>query len=202
MELITAHQNDISVLQKVCATTYSQIFADHWTENGLELYLEQEFGTERLKFELNDANYNYFFIQKNSENIGFIKVNYKSCSKLSEVDNCELDKIYILPKYSGMGIGKIAMTEVINRIRRKGKRLVFLCVIDSNKNAIAFYEKLGFKFHSKTRLEIPYFKEELKGMERMWLKLNRKKPTQNNVHNAGLDPLKQKLPAKNTKLDS
>ena len=181
MDLKKAEQNDISELQKVCATSYSQIFADHWTENGLELYLEREFGIDRLKAELIDTNYEYFFIQNNSENIGFIKVNNKSSSELSELDNCELEKIYILPKYSGMGIGRMAMTEIIKRIRKKGKKLFFLCVIDTNKNAIGFYKKLGFEFHSKTRLEVPFFKEELKGMVRMCLKLSREKPTHNNV---------------------
>ncbi len=49
---------------------------------------------------------------------------------------------------------------------------MYLCVIDTNRNAIAFYEKLGFVYHSKTRLEEPFFKEELKGMDRMVLNLN------------------------------
>ena len=172
MELEKVTINHISELQRVCTDSYSQIFADHWTKNGLELYLEREFGTNRLKSELNDADYQYFFIKKGLENIGFIKVNNKSSSELSELDNCELDKIYILPEYSGMGIGKMAMTEIIKQVRKKGKNIFFLCVIDTNKNAIAFYEKLGFEFHSKTRLEIPHFREELKEMNRMCMKLN------------------------------
>ena len=180
MKLKKANPIDISELQKICANSYSQIFADHWTENGLELYLEREFGTDRLQSELNDTNYEYFLIQKNSKNIGFIKVNHKSSPEYSELENSELEKIYILPQYSGMGLGKIAMNEIINQVRQKGKELFFLCVIDSNENAIAFYEKLGFEFHSKTRLEVPHFREELKGMNRMYLKLNREKPAHNN----------------------
>ena len=34
-----------------------------------------------------------------------------------------------------------------------------------------FYEKIGFKFHSQTQLDYPKFKEELKGMQRMYLEL-------------------------------
>jgi ribosomal protein S18 acetylase RimI-like enzyme len=62
----------------------------------------------------------------------------------------------------------------IQKSQTLGKQILFLCVIDTNLNAIAFYEKLGFKFHSKTRLEDSYFKEELKGMNRMYLKLTKK----------------------------
>ncbi len=141
----------------------------------MELYLELEFNTSQLNSELADDDFEYHFVQKNGENIGFIKVNYKSSDELTELDNCELEKIYILPKYSGMGYGKMVMNEIINRIRQKGKKIFFLRVIDTNRNAIVFYEKFGFEFHGKTRLEVPHFREELRGMNRMYLKLDREK---------------------------
>ncbi|MCH2193267.1 GNAT family N-acetyltransferase [Kordia sp.] len=155
---------DIAELQEICKKSYSQVFADHWTKNGMELYLEQEFGTNRLNSELADDNYEYYFIQYNGENIEFLKMNYKSSRELSELDNCELEKIYILPKHGGKGIGKTVMTQMIKHSQEKNKKNLFLCVIDTNENANAFYIKLGFKFHSKTRLEVAHFKEELKGM--------------------------------------
>ncbi len=171
MELKKATLHTLLDLQEICMESYSQIFADHWTKNGLELYLEQEFGRKRLMHELTDDDLDYFFIEENGENIGFLKVKYTSSIELSKLDNCELEKIYILPKYSGMGIGKMAMANIINTVRKKGKMALFLCVIDTNEKAITFYKKLGFKFHSKTRLEVPHFKEELRGMNRMVLKL-------------------------------
>ena len=166
MELIKASLKNLLELQQICIDSYSLIFANHWVKNGMDLYLNQEFGTERLKSDLTNHNYEYYLIKKEGENIGFLKVNYKS-GTLSELANCELDKIYILPKYSGMGIGKIVMNRIIKRVRDKGKEIFFLCVIDSNHNSIAFYKSLGFKFHSKTRLEALHFKEELRGMNRM-----------------------------------
>jgi ribosomal protein S18 acetylase RimI-like enzyme len=71
-----------------------------------------------------------------------------------------------------MGVGKMALKDIIGKIENKGKKSLFLCVIDTNDSAIAFYENLGFKFHSKTILDIPYFKKELKGMIRMIKYLN------------------------------
>ena len=159
-------------MQGICTKSYSEVFADHWNKNGLEVFLEGQFGSARLKSNLQDVDTEYFFILKGKEKVGFLKVNFRSLDDLSELDNCELEKIYILPAYSGKGIGKLAMTETIDRLKKRGKELVFLCVIDTNESAIAFYKKLGFKFHSKTRLEIAHFKEELRGMNRMCLKLN------------------------------
>ena len=38
--------------------------------------------------------------------------------------------------------------------------------------SIAFYKKLDFQFHSTTRLDAPSFREELRGMDRMFLILD------------------------------
>lgn len=171
MKLKKAQLKDLLALQEICTQAYTQHFAHHWTDNGLELHLEYQYGTKRLTADLANKDIEYFFIQENKENTGFLKVKYQSCIEISKLDNCELEKIYILPKYSGQGIGKQAMSNTINSVREKGKKLLFLCVIDTNETAIAFYEKLGFKFHSTTRIEAPYFKDELRGMHRMVLAL-------------------------------
>jgi ribosomal protein S18 acetylase RimI-like enzyme len=86
-----------------------------------------------------------------------------------------LEKIYLLPECKGLRIGKWALGTLIEKLEARGTKKLFLAVIDTNLSAIAFYEKLGFSYHSKTRLEIPYFKEELKGMHRMVKELNSNK---------------------------
>ena len=171
MKLKKVTIDDISELQRISFEAYTKHFSDHWNKNGLELFLEKEFGDERLEMDLNNPMIAYYFIQSNKKTVGFLKINYESSPELSIEDNCELEKMYILPEYTKLGIGKAALRAAIEEIQKRGKQHLFLCVIDTNINAIAFYEKLGFKFHSKTRLEDPYFREELKGMNRMYLEL-------------------------------
>lgn len=171
INLIRARTDDVSALQEICRRAYSEVFSSHWLENGMELYLEKEFNERRLNDELTRSSYDYFFITHNSAIIGFAKVNYQSDSELSELANCELDKIYILPGFSGQGIGQFALNQLIEEVRSRSKKMFFLCVIDTNKSAIKFYKKMGFRFHSRTRLEIPLFREELKGMHRMCFSL-------------------------------
>ena len=84
----------------------------------------------------------------------------------------ELEKIYVFPKFKGLGIGKLAIKDLIKIAMQQGEKNLFLSVLDTNNNAIAFYEKLGFTFHSKTILDVPYFKAELKGMNRLILTLH------------------------------
>lgn len=158
-------------LQHICQQAYTEVFADHWTGDGLAMYLEQEFGTPRLTADLANDEIYYYFIQYEGKDAGFVKINFASVLTLTEQPNCELEKIYILPKYSGQGLGQSAMQQIIEDARQRGKKILFLCVIDTNTPALFFYQKLGFQHHSKARLEVPLFKEELRGMYRLALEL-------------------------------
>jgi len=171
MELKKASIKDIIELKKICIAAYSLSFHNHWNEGGLEWYLNNEFNDQRLALDLSDKNTEYYFIEHKEKHVGFIKTNINSPSGFIK-NSVELEKIYVLPECKGMGIGKMALSSILKKTENTGMKSLFLCVIDTNENAIAFYEKLGFKFHSKTMLDVPYFKEELKGMNRMIKYLN------------------------------
>lgn len=171
MELKKASIENNIALKTICIDAYSLNFYDHWNDGGLEWYLDNEFSDKRIAQDLSDKNTAYYFLTHNEKHIGFVKT--KSSAYIDFIANAvELEKIYVLPEYKGMGIGKQALSAIIQDTSKSGKEHIFLSVIDSNESAITFYEKLGFKFHSKTILEVPYFKEELKGMHRMIKKLN------------------------------
>ncbi len=184
MELKKALLTDIIDLKKICIDAYSKNFSGHWNDGGLEWYLDKEFSTERLKSDLTSKNTEYYFIEHELKAVGFLKIRNNSITNLPIENGVELEKIYVLPECKGMGIGKLALKKIIKKTKACGAKYIFLCVIDTNINAIAFYEKLGFEFHSKTTLNIPYFKEELKGMNRMVKELNGKKPIANTVSKA------------------
>ncbi len=181
MKLKKALITDIINLQKICIDAYSKNFFDHWNDGGLEWYLIKEFSASRIKSDLADKNTEYYFIEHELKPVGFIKIRNNSNTNWPIENGVELEKMYIIPKYKGMGIGKLALMEIITKAEERGKKNIFLGVIDSNLNAISFYKKLGFEFHSKTILNIPYFKEELKGMNRMIKELNDANRLKNNA---------------------
>lgn len=170
MQLEKVLIENIKLLQEICTAAYTKNFAHHWNENGLDLYLENQFNLQRLKADLENPKLDYYFIKVEDQPIGFIKVNLEvPFAEYSAMEVTELEKMYVLPKMKGQGIGKKALSNIIEIMRAIGKKVFFLCVIDTNISAIKFYEKVGFQYHSKTRLEVPFFKEELKGMHRMYM---------------------------------
>lgn len=170
MQLEKVPKNKFKLLQKICIAAYTKNFAHHWNENGLELYLEDQFNSQRLKTDLDNPTIDYFFIKVGNQPVGFIKINLNvPFDEYASIDVAELEKMYVLPEMKGQGIGKKALSAIIDQMKIAGKLVFFLCVIDTNISAMKFYEKLGFQYHSKTRLEVPFFKEELKGMHRMFI---------------------------------
>lgn len=126
---------NLQLLHTICCDAYSQNFAHHWEEGGLENYLDDTFGIEKLRAELLNDSINYYVAFTEEQPVAFMKLNLASnLPGLNADEGIELDKVYILPAF-------------------KGKRI-------------------GFKLHSKTRIDYPKFKDELKGMWRMFLELS------------------------------
>ena len=172
MQLEKVAPSKIDKLQAICIEAYSKNFAHHWNGNGLEIYLENQFNTKRIARDLDNPTLNYYFIKVKEKPIGFIKLNLKvAFDNYAATEVAELEKMYVLPEMKGQGVGKKALSAIIQQLKDIGKKVFFLCVIDTNTSAIKFYEKLDFQYHSKTRLEVPLFKEELKGMHRMSMTL-------------------------------
>lgn len=168
MQLEKVTPEEIDELQAICIEAYTKNFAHHWNGDGLNIYLEAQFNKQRIKRDINNPTLNYYFIKVNNQPVGFIKLNLNvSFDNYAPNEVAELEKMYVLPKMKGQGIGKKVLMEIIQQVKGLEKQVFFLCVIDTNTPAIKFYEKLGFQYHSKTRLEVPLFKEELKGMHRM-----------------------------------
>lgn len=170
-----ANEKDVSVLYNVCRQSYIQSFADHWIEGGLTWYLEKVYGMDILKGELKSPDIIYFISYYKGEPAGFMKVKLNSPLSFQIAgSHLEIEKLYFLEQYKKKGLGKRMMAAIIEFADLLGTDLIWLAVIDTNTSAISFYETIGFTFFDKTRLELPYFKDELRGMWRMTLEIKRK----------------------------
>ena len=66
-----------------------------------------------------------------------------SASRDADIENCGL---YVLKAYQRKGIGGELMRRAQGALRADGYTSMSLWVLDSNANAVAFYEKSGLKF--------------------------------------------------------
>ena len=59
-------------------------------------------------------------------------------------DEAEILNVGVLPSERRCGVGSALLREALNQLRRRGASRVFLEVRESNRKAIAFYNKHGF----------------------------------------------------------
>lgn len=64
------------------------------------------------------------------------------CQFVKEKDYNDLKIIYVLPKHQGKGIGKILASKAMSLINPNKDTIVE--VVEYNKGAIGFYERIGF----------------------------------------------------------
>ena len=84
-----------------------------------------------------DAGYHYFTINKDDHSMGYLSFNKRNKELF-------LSKIYVLKESRGKGIGKKAMTFVLDMAKGLGCRKVSLTVNKYNHNSIRAYESIGF----------------------------------------------------------
>lgn len=74
---------------------------------------------------------------------------YHKCRSTGFEEYGEISAIYILKKYHKNGIGKMLMDKCFEKLSKyKG---IVLWVLDTNKNAIKFYENYGFSLDGGTK---------------------------------------------------
>ncbi len=165
-----AELKDLPVLYSISRNSYIENFAHHWNEGGLEWYLDKVYGRKLIESELSGSTSNYFIAYSNNEPVGFMKLNMSSnLPTYTPEDGVEISKLYFMPAHQGKGIGKQLVSLAFEIAKKLNKKTMWLGVIDTNDKAIEFYTKMGFRLHDKFRLNIPFFKEERKGMWRMAL---------------------------------
>ncbi len=94
MVLVRVELEDLNELQDICIRAYAGNFSDHWVENGLELFLEDEFSKGKLAKDLSEEVFTYYFISVEGEIRGFLKVDYNLPIGEYPKKSSELVKIY------------------------------------------------------------------------------------------------------------
>jgi GNAT superfamily N-acetyltransferase len=157
--ILACSTTDIPLLTTVAAAAYLAHYTYLWHDNG-EFYVNRSFSQARFELEMADANALFYLIYLEKEAVGFLKLNLdKGIDHYSADAALELERIYILPKATGQGVGKKVMDFVLDIARKRQKSLVWLKSMDSSK-AIPFYQQQGFQIHGSTLLDFATMKDE------------------------------------------
>lgn len=160
--------SDQSKLIDLMRRIYPSPYAHLWEDQG-EWYIENQYHMERLKTELQEENGRYYFVKYQGATVGVIRyvldAVFTDCKHIS---GAKLHRIYLNPMMQGMGIGQNLLDWMLAEVKTSGGVMMWLEVMDSQTQALEFYEKNGFQISSDFNLDYRLMYPKYRGMKRMW----------------------------------
>ena len=170
MEMKPCSIEDIPALLKVSNQSYRENYRYLWHDNG-EHYIEDNFNSKSFELQLKDKNVALFLVLEDDQPVGFLKLNIDSgYADHNASDTLELERIYLIKSASGRGLGKKVFDFVSTFAQKKNKKCIWLKCMDSG-NALKFYKREGYDIITPWRLNLPFVKDEFRGMHVMMKKL-------------------------------
>jgi ribosomal protein S18 acetylase RimI-like enzyme len=140
IEIIPATTDNIPDIQKISAVAWPHTFKDILSEKQIAYMMHWMYSDESLREQMEKQHHRYVLAKEGEEFAAY----------LSYEPNCEntgktkIHKIYILPSHQRKGIGKRLFDFVLSQAHENGEKAVYLNVNKNNRNAIAFYQRMGF----------------------------------------------------------
>jgi len=173
---------DSGTLSKLAITIYQENYLYLWHEGGADWYMhEYAYAEDKIREELSDQNTAYYIVQEDAEPVGYLKL--VLAGKIAGYDHSEaleIERIYLLHKMKGRGLGKAMMDHALALAKSMNKKILFLKAMDSSLDAIKFYQKMGYEISDTFSLPIPTFllmKETYRGMVVLTKKIAAKNET-------------------------
>jgi len=162
-------ENDINSLIAISNQFYPEHYTHIWKNNDPSYYINLSFTENVFIEDFRVPNIKYYIIQQNGEDLGLIKIKEnEKITKFSAQEALQLEKIYLLKKSVGIGIGKKGIEFVKKYALKLAKKVIWLDVMTTSP-ALHFYQKNGFRTISKYDLDYPNLKSGYREMQRMIL---------------------------------
>ncbi|MDY8025532.1 GNAT family N-acetyltransferase [Paenibacillus polymyxa] len=145
VKIIKCSREDLQILQEISIETFNDTFKDQNSLENMKAYLERAFNSKQLEKELSNVSSAIFFIYFNEELAGYLKVNMNDAqSEKMGDESLEIERVYIKNRFQKHGLGKYLLNKAMEISMEHNKKKIWLGVWEKNKNAIAFYKKMGF----------------------------------------------------------
>ncbi len=146
IEIVSAGPESVDYIANTGAKSFAETFAGSNSSENLSHYLKENFTIARIEEEMKDPESFFFLAFSGKEVAGYMKLNKGKAQKESFGNDClEVERLYVLRKFKGRGIGKKLMNSAIGFALNNDLKFVWLGVWENNKTAILFYQKFGFE---------------------------------------------------------
>lgn len=127
----------INELCEIIKATFIEYYREILPDEQLQ-YILDFINPDSIKDEILNQNSEYYFIQKDTKNIGFYKLQYHS-------ESLEISRIYILKDHLNNDYYKTILNNIKNIAKQKNYKKIKTYVNKKLLNSIEVFKKLNFK---------------------------------------------------------
>lgn len=138
--------DDLAALTDLGIQTFREAFGGRILDSDLEGYIESALTTDKIEAALKDPSVSFTVMHLDGQPVGYTKlVAGAQADGITAVRPMELQKLYFLAAYRGMGLGSQLLELAIEQSSSGEHDGIWLDVWEDNKGAIRFYEHRGFR---------------------------------------------------------
>jgi GNAT superfamily N-acetyltransferase len=151
----------LSVLYK---QVYIQTYGTEGVSDEFANFITRQFAVERLEHIITKHPENITVAVYKNNLLGVAEIEFAKKCPINNIIAPELNKLYILERFCGLGIGHKLLDEIEKTVLLAGVNEMWLWVLESNHRAITFYEKQGYKHIGDASFQMEINKYENKVM--------------------------------------
>lgn len=137
--------NLLSELISIARTTFIETFAHHNDPKDFDPYVEKAFSDKQMAAELSNKASAFYLMLVENQPAGYLKLNRPPAqTELQDPDSLEIERIYVLNQYHGLGLGKRLFDLALQTAKVHNLSYIWLGVWQKNDKALKFYRDRGF----------------------------------------------------------
>jgi len=136
---------ELSSLLQIAKSTFVDTYEAKNDPFYFNQYLDKHFTIAAITNEHQNPESQFFFALQEDNVVGYFKIN-SGIAQTEAISNAlEVERIYVLTRYKGQGIGRIMINHTIKIAKKQKCKSLWLGVWNQNPAAIGFYKKMGFE---------------------------------------------------------
>lgn len=133
---------------KKLSILYKQVYIKTYGWDGVSdefaNFITNQFSVSRIEATIKTCTDCIIVSEYKNNLVGVLEIEYNKKCPINNIAATELNKLYILDWFCGIGIGEKLLQKAEEIIKNKQLNEFWLWVLDSNTKAINFYKKHGF----------------------------------------------------------
>ncbi len=168
IQLREIREEDQAELYALMKRIYLPVYEHLWKDDG-SWYIEHTYSLKTLQEELAELNAAYFFVHYQAQVSGILRiVRDKAFVDFPDRRALKLHRLYLGSEAQGRGVGQCLMSWVEAQARIHGNEILWLDVMDTQEQALHFYQRSGFQKGSSEKLAFEMIHKHYAGMYKMW----------------------------------